>query len=804
MKYLLNIFLVTIILISGISITSAQNYAPSTGKVPGIKSGKFENYKSEWVMAGELAYGYASITTKTISLPIPSGTPLDSLNSWTAPVFASSMIKGPNGKYYIVEHTPSLYEFDPSDGSVTLIGNIIGMVGSDIPNGISYNPNDGQYYICSGENLYLFNVTSRTATLIGNTGVAGALFIDLCFDASGICYAYDLITDAAYTLEPTTGFATKLGSLGYDANFGQGMSYDFSTGTIYLSAFNNTTFTGQLRTMNPLDGSTTLIVDWGFEQIAPFAIDVLFAPDAPVLQYPGNGSNAIPTNVALVWYSSNGATEYGIQISLNSSFSPSFDFNGISDTTLNIPIVLPSNTRFFWRVNATNSFGSSSYSNAWNFTTVSTINLNTTITYPNKTNPDDYNSSDYKLVGLPGNDNLTIASVVSGTQGTDWEAYWDNGNTSDYFVKYNSSSPFRFTAGTSYWIINKGNLTINESVTAAAINASGAFAIPLEDGFNLITNPFTVPVDWSSVLTYNSLPQSTQLNSFSSGWSSSSTMQPYVGYFIDNAANVNPLLIPYPIGTSQLAKQISQDIWRVNIDLSCGEVVDRTSSFGVANNADEARDEFDFRKPRALGNIPSVYFYHPDWDADYGLFATDIRPEFNEEETWEFKVDSEIREKIKLNFSEIESLPNEFSIYLIDNDRSDYINLRNQNEYEFTPIRNSSDFQIMVGRPEILDSKLENILPKEFMLGGNFPNPFNPSTTIEVSIPEKSELKLTIYNIVGQEVKVLFEGSAEPGRQWFVWDGKDQQGLTLPSGIYLYNLITSTGVNLSNKMILIK
>ena len=53
---------------------------------------------------------------------------------------------------------------------------------------------------------------------------------------------------------------------------GQGMSFDYYSGTIYLSAFNNTTFTGQLRTMDPLTGMTTLITDWGYEQIAPFSL----------------------------------------------------------------------------------------------------------------------------------------------------------------------------------------------------------------------------------------------------------------------------------------------------------------------------------------------------------------------------------------------------------------------------------------------------------------------------------------------------------------------------------------------------
>ena len=61
--------------------------------------------------------------------------------------------------------------------------------------------------------------------------------------------------------------------------------------TIYLSAFNNTTITGQLRTMDPVTGMTTLITDWGFEQIAPFAL-----PIWPCMSPVGLASNPNPPN----------------------------------------------------------------------------------------------------------------------------------------------------------------------------------------------------------------------------------------------------------------------------------------------------------------------------------------------------------------------------------------------------------------------------------------------------------------------------------------------------------------------------
>lgn len=97
--------------------------------------------------------------------------------------------------------------------------------------------------------------------------------IDLCFDYIGKCYSYEInITPGAanaYLIDITNAHLTTLGYLGYTPNYGQGMSFDNETGTIYLSAFNYDTFTGQLRTMDKNTGMTTLVYNWGI-RLLPF------------------------------------------------------------------------------------------------------------------------------------------------------------------------------------------------------------------------------------------------------------------------------------------------------------------------------------------------------------------------------------------------------------------------------------------------------------------------------------------------------------------------------------------------------
>ncbi|MCG3157758.1 MAG: hypothetical protein DKINENOH_04394 [bacterium] len=75
-----------------------------------------------------------------------------------------------------------------------------------------------------------------------------------------------------------------------------------------------------------------------------------------------------------------------------------------------------------------------------------------------------------------------------------------------------------------------------------------------------------------------------------------------------------------------------------------------------------------------------------------------------------------------------------------------------------------------------------------YQLAQNYPNPFNPSTTIRFSVLEAGVVQLAVYNINGQEVRTLIAGQMDAGRHVMNWDGKDNAGQDVPSGIYLYRL----------------
>jgi hypothetical protein len=94
-------------------------------------------------------------------------------------------------------------------------------------------------------------------------------------------------------------------------------------------------------------------------------------------------------------------------------------------------------------------------------------------------------------------------------------------------------------------------------------------------------------------------------------------------------------------------------------------------------------------------------------------------------------------------------------------------------------------------------------LPVGFSLEQNYPNPFNPETQISYQIANGGYISLNIYDLLGREIKTLVSEDQPPGYYTVSWDGKDESGNIVPSGVYLYTLNTGNIVE-SKKMILMK
>ena len=95
------------------------------------------------------------------------------------------------------------------------------------------------------------------------------------------------------------------------------------------------------------------------------------------------------------------------------------------------------------------------------------------------------------------------------------------------------------------------------------------------------------------------------------------------------------------------------------------------------------------------------------------------------------------------------------------------------------------------------------LIPMQYALYQNFPNPFNPVTEIQFDVPDISTVELVVYNLMGQEVRRLVNGEIQAGYHRIVWNGLNDQGEPVSTGVYIYSL-TSPSFHSTKKMVLLK
>ncbi len=108
-----------------------------------------------------------------------------------------------------------------------------------------------------------------------------------------------------------------------------------------------------------------------------------------------------------------------------------------------------------------------------------------------------------------------------------------------------------------------------------------------------------------------------------------------------------------------------------------------------------------------------------------------------------------------------------------------------------------SDFEMTMPNSDDVNPAVKSITTS------NYPNPFNPTTTIEYSVPEKGNVSIEIYNILGQRVNALTNSEHSKGTHAIQWDGKDKNNKTLPSGIYFYR-VSQKGKSVNKKIVMMK
>ncbi len=538
-----------------------------------------------------------------------------------------------------------------------------------------------------------------------------------------------------------------------------------------------------------------------------------FIVDAPPTVYPVPASPADSSSIVDPIISFQWATWLpdGIAYRLQVSQTPAF-ISFVLDTALVDTILqlshLARGTPYFWRISAWNTVGSSAYSPVRMFSLTApypaAFTLHDSLVFPVHSSNSTYQAKDYRLVGLPGNSTAPIDGLLVGSQNVDWVAYWDNGEASNYLVAFNGSNTFAFATGRAFWILRKGPLLIQATVPSVPLDSMQCVQIPLHPGWNLITDPYPAPVPWAWIQSANGPAALADPWGFDGVFTRASSLEPYRGYLFDNADNRTSLRIPFAWPVAKHTPWDAADQWRIDITLSSEGFIATTASLGISHLAREQRDPLDLRMPRGIGDMPGVVFDRPAWTSGGDLFVTDIRPAVEPVQSWPLEVRTPAHQPAQLAFEGVENVPGQYQVMIVDEAHANAVDLRRNPVYRFDPPSPVSRFRVIVGTTDAVGTLLDDLLPREFSLGANFPNPFNPTTTIPVAVPRTAEVSLKVYNLLGAEVHTLFQGTLRAGRYWFVWNGANAHGRPVASGVYLLEFAAVTGVRLTGKMLLVR
>ena len=384
-------------------------------------------------------------------------------------------------------------------------------------------------------------------------------------------------------------------------------------------------------------------------------------------------------------------------------------------------------------------------------------------------------------------------------------------NASQGYDEFPSGAAGSMSPGRAFFLIVKEAGQQWNTGLGTSIPLDRAFPLSLNSGWNFIATPFNFEIARTALQLASG--GEIDLMTYNGSWRThTGPLRPFEGYALSVASSGQLLIDPNDRLATASKKQNAEPVvaasffeWSIQVLAQAGHARDEENFAAVAAEATSDWDIWDRAEPPVIGKYVSVYFPHPEWQVPFAGFRTDVRPVPNERESWTFEVKSNVDAPVTLRFEGIDEVPRDFEVWLVDEVAQVWQDLRERATYTVAGAggQHARAFRLLVGRPDALAEEATQEIPESFVLE-NFPNPFNPQTTIRYGLTSQERVTVAIYNVLGEYVATLVENEEKSaGYHTVAWDGRNQAGHPVASGVYIYTFQTEHR-RTSQKMVLMK
>lgn len=211
---------------------------------------------------------------------------------------------------------------------------------------------------------------------------------------------------------------------------------------------------------------------------------------------------------------------------------------------------------------------------------------------------------------------------------------------------------------------------------------------------------------------------------------------------------------------------------------------DTDNRLGQWEGATQGVDWFDYSEPPTISPSISVYFVLSKGEESYSYDYRSLEESFCR---WDLAVRAEkIHGAVDLHFEGLNQVPEGWILKLMDRETGEQGVLAPDAHYRYRSGKEVRRFYVDLHRAA--EGEHVSGTPDRVRLYANVPNPFNRSTTLTYALPRESPVRLVVYDLVGQRVRVLVDAPRWAGTWSVRWDGRDNAGREVASGIYIAQL----------------